>query len=195
MLQINHIEIIQKIGDRPIALYGLAGNPPHRGHWACVRNLAAEGYFVLVAPSFAHAFGKRMAPFDLRVRWLREAGEEFGALGDNAEVWEEERVAAREVPEGQPIYSIDMLARAQKIFGRAPRLAVGPDNMDPEVFKRFHESARIAAEFGLAPLAEAENTRSTQIREALASGCADAFLSERVGRRIAPSVAEFFVRK
>lgn len=195
MLQINHIDIIRKMGNRPLALYGLAGNPPHRGHWACVRKLADQGYFVLVAPSFAHAFGKRMAPFELRARWLREAGEEFGALGAHAEVWEEEGAVAREIPEGQPIYSIDMLERAEKIFSRAPRLAVGPDNLDPEVFKRFHESARIAAEFGLAPLVEAENTRSTQIREALASGCGEEFLRERVGRRIAPSVAKFFAKK
>lgn len=186
-------DILQISAGRPLALYGLAANPPHRGHWSCVRDLAARGYFVLVAPSFAHAFGKNMAPFELRSRWLREAGAEFGALGDHARVWEEEREAAAGRPAGSPVYSIEMLERALELFGRPPRLAMGPDNLDPMVFARFHQSERIASDFGLVALAESEAVRSTQIRAALAAGEAGGeFLSHSVGRAIAASVADFF---
>jgi nicotinate-nucleotide adenylyltransferase len=180
---------------RPLALYGLAGNPPHAGHWACVAELASRGYGVLVAPSFSHAFGKRMAPFELRVRWLAEAGREFEALGPNAWVWDEERRVAEGKGESGVVYSIDMLARAREIFGRAPVLAVGPDNADPAVFGRFHQHERIAAEFGVEFLPELGSSRSTLIRNHLAegNGC-DAKLRLWVGDSIAQSVANHFAR-
>lgn len=177
---------------RPIALYGLAGNPPHRGHWACVDALVDAGFKVLIVPSFAHAFGKDMAPFETRTRWLREASLDFSASDACLVLPIEQDIAAGKVP-GERVYSIEVLDRARAIFGGVVRLAMGPDNADPATFGRFHEAKRIEAEYGLAIVPEVDGVRSTLIRESIGSGgVTPAQLEQWVGRRIAPEVARHF---
>jgi nicotinate-nucleotide adenylyltransferase len=177
---------------RPLALYGLAANPPHRRHWDCVKWLVERGFNVLVAPSFAHAFGKDMAPFEQRARWLEEAGQEFEALGAHACVWTREREVAQSKPLGQAVYSIEMLDEARQEFGQAPRLAIGPDNGVKEVFAKFRSHERILSEFGVIAMPNREGDRSTAIRDRLRHEGAGAWLAGEVGHSIAPSVARHF---
>lgn len=177
------------------ALYGLAGNPPHKGHWGCVRELAQAGYFVIVSPSAAHAFGKRMAPYAQRVSWARMGLEEFCAdLSGRVALWDgEERL--RERLGADAVYSIDALRElAPQWPEHHLELAVGPDNADPAVFKKFKDSQAILSEFGLVALSEQDARRSTQIRELMrelqASGSAElrAELERCVGRSVAASL-------
>lgn len=178
--------------DAPIAVYGLAGNPPHRGHWKCVEDLVRRGFKVAIAPSFAHAFGKDMAPFKTRVQWLSKAAVDFDA-SPSCFVWPIEEEIAAGKPAGSRVYSIDVLERARRDFGGAPRLAVGPDNADEAIFGLFHEAERIVSEFGLVVVPEVAGARSTMIRQGLAShelgGEALVFL---VGASIAEEVSMRF---
>jgi nicotinate-nucleotide adenylyltransferase len=65
---------------RHIALFGGSFNPPHVGHVAIVGwVLACQPVDeVWTVPCFRHAFGKSLAPFDLRVRMLQAALVPFG---------------------------------------------------------------------------------------------------------------------
>lgn len=178
-----------------MALYGLAANPPHARHWACVKWLVAQGFDVLIVPSFAHAFGKEMAPFEQRADWLESAGREFEALGPSAWVWTREREVAYAKPPGRSVYSIDMLEAALMEFGRAPKLAIGPDNAAVEVFAKFNSHERILAEFGVVAMPERDGDRSSDIRQRLSAEGDGPWLDQEVGASIARSVASYFAPK
>jgi nicotinate-nucleotide adenylyltransferase len=68
------------MAQREIALFGGSFNPPHVAHVFLVAHvLACEPVeAVWVVPCFRHAFGKPLAPFDLRVRMLEAALAPFG---------------------------------------------------------------------------------------------------------------------
>lgn len=173
------------------ALYGLAANPPHVGHWACVKNLVERGYNVLVVPSYSHAFGKKMAPYELRVEWLKKSGAEFGALSERAKVWCVEDVLAKAKSYVEPIYSVEVLRAAREEFGGVVRLALGPDYLDGALLSNFRNASEIMDDFGVVHVPSAGNIRSTIIRDLIAGGKAD--LSEHVGLEISQSVSDFFV--
>ena len=65
---------------RDIALFGGSFDPPHLGHVAIIAHVLATEAIdeVWVLPCFTHAFGKRMAPFELRLRMLEAAVAPFG---------------------------------------------------------------------------------------------------------------------
>lgn len=179
--------------DSAWALYGLASNPPHAGHWACVRQLLDLGRNVLVAPSYAHAFGKEMAPFETRLTWLEEARHDFGLDCERVIVWRAEAIVAMRQLNAGPIYSIEMLRYAQEQYGGNVALALGPDNAATSVFSRFHQHDAIAREHGLVVLKETAGVRSTIIRKKIIDGTMSVKeLSSFVGPTIAPSVFQYF---
>lgn len=59
---------------RRVALFGGAFNPPHLAHLFTVQYLLSREDVdeVWIMPSAKHAFGKEMAPFNVRVKMLRE---------------------------------------------------------------------------------------------------------------------------
>lgn len=65
---------------RDIALFGGSFDPPHLGHVAIIAHVLATEAIdeVWVLPCFQHAFGKRMAPFELRLRMLEAVVAPFG---------------------------------------------------------------------------------------------------------------------
>lgn len=76
---------------RTIALFGGSFNPPHVGHVAVVGwVLACQPVDeVWAVPCFQHAFGKVLAPFDLRARMLQAALAPFGERARVCRVEEE----------------------------------------------------------------------------------------------------------
>lgn len=150
---------------------------------------------VIVSPSAAHAFGKRMAPYATRLEWARMGLEEFCSdLKGRFELWEGEE-ALRQRLKASAVYSIDALEELGALWpARSLALAVGPDNADPEVFKKFKDHDKILANHGLVVLPEQDAKRSTQIRELMAelkAGGPPSLKEELewcVGRRVAASL-------
>lgn len=112
--------------NREIALFGGAFNPPHVGHvYVASHVLATEDVDELwLVPTFAHAFGKSLAPFEARMNMCREVASLFG-----------ERVRAtaveRELAEaGRPSFTIDTL---DHLLANHPEsdfaLVIGSDNL------------------------------------------------------------------
>jgi nicotinate-nucleotide adenylyltransferase len=76
-----------------VALYGGSFNPPHLGHQlACAVALAAARPAideVWLVPTFVHAFGKPLAPFDDRVAMCERAARIFGGRAKVSRIEEE----------------------------------------------------------------------------------------------------------
>ena len=64
-----------------VALFGGSFDPPHVGHVLAVAYVLSTGGFdrALVVPVLAHAFGKRLAPYEHRVAMTRIAMDELRA--------------------------------------------------------------------------------------------------------------------
>jgi len=98
---------------RPVALFGGSFDPPHHGHALIATWALCSGRFeeVRLIPVFAHAFGKPLSDFTLRVRMIEAA---VAHLGPRIRV---------ETVEGDlpaPSYTVDTVAA---LLAREPNLA------------------------------------------------------------------------
>lgn len=166
-----------------IAVYGSAANPPHRGHGDCLAQLLTLGFDrILFMPAAGHAFGKAMQPFEARLFMARLlVAEQFG--GDpRIEVSSLEAELLARSADGR-VYSIAVLEQLRFQYPNAQlQLALGPDNIRPEVFAKFRAHERLASEFGIVALQQRLSIRSTAIRAELAKAEPDrAWLAQVLG--------------
>lgn len=93
---------------KPIALYGGSFNPPHVVHaMVCLYLLQTGCRQVWMLPTFRHAFGKALAPWEDRLEMCRKA---TSPLGERVQVCEVEA----ENPEVS--YTIDTVRKLQARF-------------------------------------------------------------------------------
>ncbi|RON51616.1 adenylyltransferase/cytidyltransferase family protein [Pseudomonas frederiksbergensis] len=153
-----------------VALYGGAFNPPHAGHAQVMIEASAQASRVLVAPSLRHPYGKRMADYELRLKWLESIVEHVQPLcGADVQASRIEQQVARNV-EG-PIYSYTLLAHLAEslaIDGKQIALVVGQD-IAP-LLPTFYRGAQLLERFSILCVAETIHVHSTAIRERLALG-------------------------
>lgn len=132
---------------------------------------------VLAVPSYHHAFGKHMAPYDIRVA-LAEA-----FVQDMAEPRVQVSDIERTIWTGEPVSSLAVLrALAEQHPDEQPVLILGPDNG-----ARLHEFAhydQLSSEFSVFILGGQGShfPRSTEVRRRLAA-------HEAVAEAVTPSVA------
>lgn len=162
--------------NKTIAIFGSAFNPPHLGHADVIQQTAIWADKIMTVPSYCHAFGKQMAPFDLRVRMTQAL---IRSLPDalikhkTIEVSTiEQRLALANTQKKQPtntptpIYTFDVLtALALEYPNDTLKFVVGPDNADPMVWSRFYKSEEILATWGVWAAQERLGIRSRHIRE------------------------------
>ncbi len=158
------------MSNRKVAVFGSAFNPPHMGHADAVNQVLEHFDEVILVPSFAHAFGKSMAPFRLRVEMAAALVKHCG-WGVRVKVSDiEESIAARKLS-SEPVYTFDVL---EALENHNPdthyTFIVGPDNAVNETWKKFFNAEEIDRRWGRWAAKEREPIRSTYIRKALKDG-------------------------
>jgi len=116
-----------------IGIYGGAFDPFHNGHLEVVKLVLPKVERLFVTPSYSHAFGKNMAPFDLRYSWVEKSinkaflntAFEHSVLASNAE----ENIGR--LKDG-PIYTIDVLEFFEEKYNLEKKeiaYIIGEDNV------------------------------------------------------------------
>ncbi|WP_053980081.1 adenylyltransferase/cytidyltransferase family protein [Marinagarivorans algicola] len=153
-----------------IAVLGSAFNPPHMGHANVVEQALTLFDRVILVPSFAHAFGKKMAPFTLRLAMV-EALRVYAGWGARVEVSDIEQKIAAQKPFGVPIYTFDVLEAIEVIEPRSTlTFVVGPDNAAAATWAKFYKSEDIDLRWGRWVAKEQKSIRSTAIRAIIEQG-------------------------
>lgn len=152
-----------------IIVYGGAFNPPHAGHVDVIKQLSNQGERILVVPSFRHAFAKEMAPYDLRLQWLKIICRDLAKQGMAVEADDCERSIG--LSTNDPIYSFEMLkyvAEREGIEEGEIGFVIGEDNL--QHIARYHKANELLETFAMVVAKEQVHLHSTDIRNALAQG-------------------------
>lgn len=159
---------VEKSRKKMIAVFGSAFNPPHRGHADVVRQALEKADCVLLVPSYRHAFGKHMAPYDQRLAMAAAMAASLNELGD-IRVCDIERAIAEGKDAGEAIYTYDVLCALEEGHPDASLLFVlGPDNAEPATWNKFYRAQDILDRWGTWAAEERIAVRSTRIRDNLA---------------------------
>jgi nicotinate-nucleotide adenylyltransferase len=150
-----------------VLFFGGSFDPPHVAHVLCVSYALSVGKFerVLVVPVFEHAFGKRLCPFEQRVKMCELA---FSFI-EGVEV---SRVEAELERPNLTLRTLQQLQREHPDWRL--RLLVGSDVLgDTSNWYRFEDVARLAPPFvvpraGFGPTGLLPDVSSTRVRELLA---------------------------
>ena len=169
-----------------VAVFGSAFNPPHRGHEDVVKQALACADHILLVPSYCHAFGKQMAPYEQRLAMteamavslshsldaplnapLNGSVNGFGRI----QVSDIERKLSEQKAADEAIYTYDVLRAIEEENPNASLIFVlGPDNAEPATWDKFYRSQDILDRWGTWVAKEIVPVRSTSIRHTLAQG-------------------------
>lgn len=150
-----------------IAVFGSAFNPPHMGHADVIDQALAHFDQVILIPSFAHAFGKTMAPYPQRVAMAQDLVKVCG-WGSRTSVSNIEEAIAASKPDGEAIYTFDVLSALQAANPECKlTFIVGPDNAEQATWEKFYKVNEVDKRWGRWVAKERKTIRSTTIREDL----------------------------
>lgn len=173
---------------KKIAVIGSAFNPPHLGHKDIIEQIYQDFDEILLVPSFRHAFGKEMVPFQHRLymaSMLAQSfhSESFLSFKTNAAVITSsiERDIGSETD--QPVYTYDVLNELEARYlnaGIQSELVfiVGPDNATRATWNKFYRGEEIIERWNLQPVSERIPVHSTLIRNLIAEYHRPDFLFE-----------------
>lgn len=165
-----------------IAVFGSAFNPPHRGHEDVIKQVLSCVDCVLLVPSYCHAFGKQMAPYEQRLAMTKAMAtglhHSLGASLNSSvhgvgriQVSDIERKISEKNFADQAIYTYDVLHALEQENPHASLIFVlGPDNAEPATWDKFYRSQDILDRWGTWVAKEMVPVRSTAIRHTLAQG-------------------------
>ena len=165
-----------------IAVFGSAFDPPTLGHKDALDSvMASPEKFdkVLLVPSYAHAFGKRMTDYSSRVAMLTLFVKD---LADHRiEVCDIEQQISTDQ---RPVYSYDLLTHlSQHAYPDAKiTFVMGPDNLAN--WHKFYKSDEIEKQWQIFVVPQRQPIRSTLVRDAIARGC-------DISGYVTPSVAKY----
>lgn len=148
-----------------IAIFGAAFNPPTLGHQDAIEFIAShQPKFdsILLVPSYAHAFSKKMISYEHRVAMLRLLAKQLN--DPKIEVFPIED----QLSDGtNPIYTYDLLSYLQaEYFPNATlTFVMGPDNQVN--WHKFYKSKEISDAWEILVVPERVAVRSTAVRNNL----------------------------
>ena len=153
--------------NKKTGVFGSAFNPPHMGHADVVDQALIHFDRVILVPSFAHAFGKVMAPYPMRLEMTHVLVSENN-WGKRVEVSNIEASIAANKPLSEPIYTFDtltMLAAEDPL--RDLSVIIGPDNAASDIWQKFYKAQEIDKRWGRWCAVERKQIRSSDIRNAI----------------------------
>lgn len=167
-----------------IAIFGSAFNPPTIGHKDAIIYLLETDQVdkVLLVPSFAHAFGKDMLEYEVRLELLTAFVQDL----DRPEV--ELLAIEHEICQAsRPVYTYDLLRHLQENQFKDDTLAfvIGPDNL--KNWHKFYQADSILENWQRIVVPERIAVRSTQVRNAIASAQSIEYL---VTKRVKNTIIE-----
>ncbi len=148
---------------KKIAIFGSAFNPPTKGHLSVIQRLSHFDE-VWLLPSFAHAWGKKMATFEMRCRWV----EAFIKDADMRNLYlktEEQEMALGD----QAVTTYDVLSNFSVSHpDNDYTFILGPDNLLN--FNKFYRSDDILQQWSILACPQSIDVRSTYVRDAVCNG-------------------------
>ena len=173
---------------RHVAVIGSAFNPPHLGHKDVIEQVYQSFDEILLVPSFKHAFGKKMVPFEHRLYMASMMGqcfhnESYIQYGEHTPILTsdiEREIGAQK--EG-PVYTFDVLEALEKKYQKAGieselTFIVGPDNASFETWSKFYRGDEILERWKLRSVSERIAVHSTEIRKLISEFPRPSFLFE-----------------
>ncbi|WBA10207.1 nicotinate-nicotinamide nucleotide adenylyltransferase [Salinivibrio kushneri] len=146
-----------------IAVFGSAFNPPTRGHVSVLTQLCHFDR-VLLVPSYKHAWGKTMAPYEVRCGWVQALINDLRL--PNLHLCQREASLGQK---GDAVTTFMLLTALQQDHPEAAlTFVVGPDNLVK--FGQFAQSEEILSRWSVLGVPEKVVVRSTHIRERLKQG-------------------------
>ncbi|GAC13062.1 nicotinate-nicotinamide nucleotide adenylyltransferase [Aliiglaciecola lipolytica] len=148
-----------------IAIFGAAFNPPTFGHQDAIEYINShEPAFdsILLVPSYAHAFSKKMISYEQRIAMLRLFADQLSI--SKIEVFPIED----QLSDGtNPIYTYDLMSYLQSEYYPDAKLTfvMGPDNH--KNWHKFYKSQEILENWNILVVPERVEVRSTDVRNNL----------------------------
>ena len=166
----NYIEENSPKPETLVIIFGLAGDPPHSGHMQAIKYLLTfPNSEIKVVLSAAHAFNKRLSPFEKRKEWLTILLKESFTEKElkRIDISNIEEKISLKNPE-KKVHTIDLIDYyKEKYSNEKIALAFGPDNANDETLMRFKSWVELK-EYSIIVIPEMKTnekiSRSTQIR-------------------------------
>ncbi len=171
-----------------VAVIGSAFNPPHLGHKDVIEQVYQSFDEILLVPSFKHAFGKKMVPFEHRLYMASMMGqffhnESYIQYGEHTPILTSDIERDIGAQKKGPVYTFDVLEALEKKYQSAGietelTFIVGPDNASFETWSKFYRGEEILKRWNLRSVSERVVVHSTEIRELISEFPRPSFLFE-----------------
>ena len=173
---------------RRVAVIGSAFNPPHLGHKDIVEQVYQDFDEIILVPSFRHAFGKKMVPFQHRLYMASMMAQSFHSeqhlkYEHAASIVTSDIERQIGINQSGPVYTFDVLNAIETLYRNASikselTFVVGPDNASFETWNKFYRGNEIIERWNLRTVSERLPVHSTNIRELISDYPRPAFLFE-----------------
>lgn len=177
------MEYLPKNFNNPIhrvAVFGGSFDPPTLGHQSVIEQVITQVDEVVLVPSLAHAFGKKLTPLPIRLQMLtlfiQDLVEKYPNFENKIHVLNIEPDLIHLHSTGY-VYTYDVLDKVEKLFQQQNKtqstcqieinFVIGPDLADPNVFNRFYRANDILKKWSIILVEQMLSIRSTYVREYL----------------------------
>ena len=175
-----------------IGVLGSAFDPPTCGHLDVLKQASHFYDNILLVPSAAHAFSKKMQPFNDRLEMLNVFLKDALLESCHLEVCDLEYHLLKDKPD-HPVYTFDLLTALEHHYGSGVELGFirGPDNANAQVWQRFYKSDEIEKRWSIFTAQERIRARSSQVRQSIAESGVDEPGNKDLQALLTPSVYQF----
>ncbi len=164
-----------------VAVFGGSFDPPTLGHQSVIEQVITKVDEIVLVPSLAHAFGKKLTPLSIRLEMLRlfiaDFVEVHPEFKNKIQILNIEPELIHLHSTGY-VYTYDVLEKIEKIYQTAAKnhlnvkielsFIIGPDLANPTIFNRFYRANEITKKWSIIVAEQMLSIRSTFARNYLA---------------------------